>query len=83
VAALPAWLAGKRALELPNDALHSRRFDDVAMLYAFDLLELDGEDLRSRPLAERKAMLKQLLRRAFAGIAYRASDTAGALLMMR
>jgi ATP-dependent DNA ligase len=51
-------------------ALHSRRFDDVAILYAFDLLELDGEDLRARPLAERKAALQRLLRRAVAGVAY-------------
>ena len=29
--------------------------------YVFDLLELDGEDLRSRPLIERKATLRKLL----------------------
>ncbi|MET0276721.1 MAG: DNA ligase D [Pseudorhodoplanes sp.] len=29
--------------------------------YLFDLLELDGEDLRKRPLTERKAALKKLL----------------------
>jgi hypothetical protein len=51
----PALPGGLRSA-LP--ALHSRRFDAV-MLYAFDLLELDGEDLRRRPLAERKAMLEQ------------------------
>jgi ATP dependent DNA ligase domain len=28
------------------DMLHSRRHDDRAILYAFDLLELDGEDFR-------------------------------------
>lgn len=32
--------------------------------YAFDLLELDGKDLRSRPLTERKALLQKLLARA-------------------
>ena len=32
--------------------------------FAFDLLELDGEDLTSRPLTERKAKLKTLLSRA-------------------
>jgi bifunctional non-homologous end joining protein LigD len=31
--------------------------------YAFDLLYLDGADLRSRPLIERKAKLKELLER--------------------
>ena len=30
--------------------------------YAFDLLALDGEDLRARPLVERKALLKRLVR---------------------
>jgi ATP-dependent DNA ligase len=29
--------------------------------YAFDLLELEGEDLKRRPLAERKARLQQLI----------------------
>ena len=32
-----------------------------ARLYAFDLLWLDGQDLRSQPLLKRKAMLKRLL----------------------
>ena len=31
------------------------------ILYAFDLLELHGEDWRPRPLAERKARLEKLL----------------------
>jgi bifunctional non-homologous end joining protein LigD len=29
--------------------------------YVFDLLQLDGEDLRARPLSERKALLKELV----------------------
>jgi bifunctional non-homologous end joining protein LigD len=32
-----------------------------AILYAFDLLELDGEDLRPMPLVQRRAMLAELL----------------------
>jgi ATP-dependent DNA ligase len=28
------------------DNLHSRRHDDRVLLYAFDLLQLDGEDFR-------------------------------------
>jgi len=32
-----------------------------AQLYAFDLLELDGEDLRGEPIEKRKASLNQLL----------------------
>jgi bifunctional non-homologous end joining protein LigD len=34
------------------------------------LLELDGEDYRARPLAERKKKLFQLLRRSWRGIEY-------------
>jgi bifunctional non-homologous end joining protein LigD len=33
------------------NALHSRRHDDEVQLYAFDILALDGEDLRSLPLS--------------------------------
>jgi bifunctional non-homologous end joining protein LigD len=32
-----------------------------AVLFAFDLLHLDGEDLRARPLAQRRALLAELL----------------------
>jgi hypothetical protein len=32
------------------EKLHSGAYDGEAFLYAFDLLELDGEDWRSRPL---------------------------------
>ena len=46
------------------DALHRRHKATDAMLYAFDLLELDGEDLRPLPLRERKAKLARLLARA-------------------
>jgi bifunctional non-homologous end joining protein LigD len=37
---------------------------------AFDLLYLNGEDLRALPLIERKAMLKKLLRRHRTRIVY-------------
>jgi bifunctional non-homologous end joining protein LigD len=39
-----------------------------AMLYAFDLLELDGEDLRSMPLGDRKKRLTRLAGRRRFGI---------------
>ena len=39
-----------------------------AMLYAFDLLELDETDLRPRPLLDRKAVLKRLLSSMDTGI---------------
>jgi ATP-dependent DNA ligase len=45
------------------DALHRRRTVAEAMLYAFDLLELDGADLRPLPLGDRKAKLARLLAR--------------------
>ncbi len=40
----------------------------IPILYAFDLIELHGEDWRPRPLEERKARLAKLLGRAPEGI---------------
>jgi ATP-dependent DNA ligase len=50
------------------DALHRRCTVSEAMLYAFDLLELDGEDLRDMPLGDRKKRLAGLLGRRRIGI---------------
>ena len=50
------------------DALHRRGTVSEAMLYAFDLLELDGEDLRGLPLGDRKKRLARLLGGAGVGI---------------
>ncbi|ODM77880.1 RNA ligase family protein [Bradyrhizobium elkanii] len=50
------------------DALISRRHDDEVQLYAFDVLELEGEDLRRLPLSMRKANLQRLLARRVDGI---------------
>ena len=50
--------------------LQSRQHDRAAFLYAFDLLELDGEDLRAAALEERKARLAKLLAGSKAGIVY-------------
>ena len=44
------------------NALHSRRHDEQVQLYAFDILALDGEDLRTLPLSMRKTNLAHLLR---------------------
>jgi ATP-dependent DNA ligase len=38
------------------------------MLYAFDLLELDGEDIRDQPLGDRKKRLARLLGKRQIGI---------------
>jgi bifunctional non-homologous end joining protein LigD len=40
----------------------------TAVLYAFDLIERDGEDLRGLPFLDRKAALARLLRNTKAGI---------------
>ena len=50
------------------DKLHAQGWDGAVFLYAFDVLELDGEDLRQEPLERRKARLPKLLARAAAGI---------------
>ena len=50
------------------NALHSRQRDEEVQLYAFDILALDGEDLRGLPLSMRKQNLAQLLARRPDGI---------------
>jgi bifunctional non-homologous end joining protein LigD len=50
------------------DALHRHGTVSEAMLYAFDLLELEGEDLRDLPLVDRKRRLARLLGKRRAGI---------------
>jgi bifunctional non-homologous end joining protein LigD len=50
------------------DALHRRGTVTEAMLYAFDLLELDGEDLRGLPLGDRKKRLARLVGKRRIGI---------------
>jgi bifunctional non-homologous end joining protein LigD len=52
------------------DALHRRRKATDAILYAFDLLELDGKDMRPMPLSARKPKLARLLARKPAGIVF-------------
>jgi ATP-dependent DNA ligase len=50
------------------DALHSRKHDAEVQLYAFDILVLDGDDLRRLPLSMRKTNLARLLARRQEGI---------------
>jgi DNA ligase-1 len=67
---LLAWRQGEDA-PMPFTALQTRiqrrkpgaktLADTPARVQAYDLLELDGEDLRERPLDERRALLQQLL----------------------
>jgi bifunctional non-homologous end joining protein LigD len=50
------------------DRIRYRRHDDRVFLYAFDLIELDGDDLRREPFETRKATLASLLKRAAPGL---------------
>jgi len=50
------------------NALHSRKHDDEVQLYAFDVLALDGDDLRKLPPTMRKTNLARLLARRSDGI---------------
>jgi len=50
------------------EELRSQRNDDGVFLYAFDLLELDGANLRREPIETRRAELADLLRRAKPGL---------------
>jgi len=52
------------------ELIRNWRNDHAMTLCAFDLLELNGEDLRRLPIEERKRRLAKLLRDAPEGIAY-------------
>jgi bifunctional non-homologous end joining protein LigD len=43
------------------NALHSHKHDHEVQLYAFDIMALDGDDLRNLPLSLRKTNLARLL----------------------
>jgi ATP-dependent DNA ligase len=58
------------------NALHSRKHDHEVQLYAFDILALGGDDLRSLPLHMRKANLEQLLAAGRTGAPSRRSSAA-------
>ena len=63
------------------DLIRYRRQDHAVTLCAFDLLELDGVDLRREPIEVRKRTLRGLLRRAHPGIAFnRHFDVEGAVV---
>jgi bifunctional non-homologous end joining protein LigD len=47
-----------------------RRHDESIFLYAFDLIELNGDDLRRDPLKGRKATLEMILAKAGIGIRF-------------
>jgi bifunctional non-homologous end joining protein LigD len=52
------------------DLIRHHRANDSVFLYAFDLIELDGDDLRRDPLQVRKATLASILAKARSGIRF-------------
>src|SRR5213594_3954930 len=52
------------------DRIRHHRHDASVFLYAFDLIELNGDDLRRDPLEVRKATLSSVVAKAGAGIRY-------------
>jgi len=52
------------------DLIRHHRTDDRVFLYAFDLIELNGDDLRRDPLEVRKATLTSVVAKAGAGIRF-------------
>jgi bifunctional non-homologous end joining protein LigD len=50
------------------DRIRHRHNDDDVFLYVFDLIELDGDDLRRNPLIVRKTTLSSVLARAAPGL---------------
>ena len=52
------------------DLIRNHRHNHRAFLYAFDLIELNGDDLRRDPLEVRKAALASIVAKAQAGIRF-------------
>ncbi len=50
------------------DRIRYRRYDDSVFLYPFDLIELNGDDLRRDPLEVRKATLASVLAKTGPGL---------------
>ena len=50
------------------DRIRYRRHDTCVFLYAFDLIELEGVDLRRDPIETRKATLASVLRKVGPGV---------------
>ena len=52
------------------DWLRYRQHDGSVFLYAFDLIELNGDDLRRDPLEVRKTTLASILKKAAPGLPF-------------
>jgi bifunctional non-homologous end joining protein LigD len=74
MARLPACMIDGEAVACDNsgvpsfDLLRHRQRDNRVFLYAFDLIELSGKDLRREPLEQRKVKLRRLLADAAPGL---------------
>ncbi len=55
------------------DRIRHWHHDATVFLYAFDLIELDGEDLRREPLEVRKVTLASMIGRAGEGTRFHAT----------
>jgi bifunctional non-homologous end joining protein LigD len=56
---------------MPNfEYIHSKQYDREVALVAFDLLELNGEDVRPQPLIQRKTWLEKLVSKEGDGIEF-------------
>jgi bifunctional non-homologous end joining protein LigD len=65
------------------DLIRGHQPSAAAVLCAFDLLELDGEDLRREPIETRKSTLRSLLRSKHAGIVFNAHFIADGAIVYR
>ena len=65
------------------ELIRGHRHNAAAVLCAFDLIELDGEDLRRTPIETRKATLRSLLRGKQAGIVFNAHFIADGAIVYR
>ncbi len=61
--------------------LRNYRNGHAATLCAFDLIEMDGQDLRRQPIEDRKSLLRKLIKRKHPGIAFnRHFDVEGSIV---
>jgi bifunctional non-homologous end joining protein LigD len=65
------------------ELIRGHRHNAAAVLCAFDLIELYGEDLRRTPIETRKSTLKSLLRGKHAGIVFNAHFIADVTVVYR
>jgi ATP-dependent DNA ligase len=65
------------------DLIRYRQHDHAAVLCAFDLIELDGADLRLFPIERRKGVLLELLRKTPDGIVFNTPYTADGAIIFK